>query len=371
MIFAVLAAVGAAWGAAPSAPGAADLRLLQSSWEAYRARYVEPDGRVVDPAGGGRSTSEGQAYAMVRALVIDDPDTFERSRAWSQTHLQGGDATALPAWLWGLDREGRGAVRDPMPASDADEWMAWALLGAAERWQVPGYRAQALAFLDHIWNDETRVVGGTRVLLPGPWAATMDPVRLNPSYFLPFAWRVFAEADPAHDWASLIDPAYALLDACRGASGLPPDWCYVDAATGAVVPPPADHASDAAFGFEAFRIAWTLAAEAAWFDDARAHALLAGFTALHGRWASEGALPAVIAPSGAAAASYPYQGLYGAMLPAWGLERRASANALWRRTLRPTRAAHGWGDPADYYGQNWIWLGYALWHGAVGPQGAT
>lgn len=358
-----------AGGAQAASPSAADRRVLRQAWEDYRATYIAADGRVNDPASGGRTTSEGQAYAMVRALVVDDAVTFEQARAWTEANLQGGDAAALPAWLWGRDAAGVAGVRDPMPASDADEWMAWALLGASARWDRPAYRSQAVAMLGRLWDTETRATGAGRVLLPGPWAATMDPVRLNPSYFLPFAWRAFAAADPAHDWAALEAPAYALWDRCRAADGLPPDWCSIDVRTGTVVAPAAR--ADAAFGFEAFRIGWTLAAEVAWTGDGRARALLDGFTALHARFEAEGGLPAVIAPSGEAAAPYPYLGMYGALLPGWGLDRPAGANALWRRAIRPTRAAHGWGDASDYYSQNWIWLGYALWRGAIGPQGAA
>ncbi len=372
-----LAAAAFALGSSsPAHAGAAQpaARLvLADTWGAYRDAYMQADGRVRDPREHDRSTSEGQSYALVRALAMDDAATFEAVRAWTVQNLQGNDPGRLPAWLWGVDATGAWGVLDTMPAADADEWIAWALLGGARQWGRPELREQALALLAELWDRETVVIGGPegsqRVLLPGPWAMDADVVRLNPSYWLVFAWRDFAAADPAHDWASMVDPGYALLDACRREGRLPPDWCYVRVDTGEVVAPPAGAERDADFGFEAFRVAWTLAADLKWHGEPRARYLLHDFARLADQWRADGRLSAVMGPSGEDRVSYEYQGLYGAMLPAWALVRRARADALWQGELAPTRDVHGWGDAADYYGQNWIWLGYALWQGQMGPAG--
>lgn len=358
-------------GMALSGDARADGTTLAETWVAYRAAYIQPDGRVIDPAGGGRSTSEGQAYALVRAVWMDDPESFARVRLWTIDNLQGGDPGALPAWRWGKADSGEWTILDPSPASDADQWLAWALLGAAERWDEPLYADQARAILARIWEDETLVVAGRTLLLPGPWARTLDPVRVNPSYWLPFAWRTFAVADPDHPWASLLDPAYDLLDRCRAGAPLPPDWCHVRPGDGAVVAAPTGFEADGDFGFEAFRIAWTLAAEVTWHKEPRARRLLREFTALGKRWEAEGTIPAVMAPDGRGRVAWDYPGLYGALLPAWGLTRARVADAVWARALEPKRLAHGWGDPADYYGQNWVWLGWALWRGTATPMGPT
>lgn len=343
--------------------------VLAATWAAYQESFMEADGRVIDRGDHDRSTSEGQAYAMVRALVMDDREAFARVRGWTSANLQGLDPTRLPAWSWGRGANGAWGVSDSNPASDADQWMAWALLGAARAWDRPDYRQEALGLLARIWDEETMEIAGQRVLLPGPWAKTTDPVRLNPSYWLPFAWRAFAEADPAHAWASLIDPAYRLLEACRSANSLPPDWCHVRVADGIVVPAPRGHEADDDFGFEAFRLAWTLAAEAKWHHEIRARRLLRDFGELSDRWTLERKIPAVIAPGGRGRVDWEYGGMYGAMLPAWALVRKGTADALWSDVIVPSRAAHGWGPETDYYGQNWIWLGYALWQGKMGPDG--
>jgi endo-1,4-beta-D-glucanase Y len=329
---------------------------LVAAWQEYVAAYVSEDGRVIDRGDSDRSTSEGQAYAMVRAVWIDDRGTFERVRAWTDTNLRSVEGP-LPAWLWGRRADGTWGTLDPAPAADSDQWIAWALLAGAERWREPAYAAQALVVLAAIWERETRVVAGTRYVVPGPWAQTGDPVRLNPSYWLPFAWRDFARADPSRPWSELLEGAYRGFAACRGATGLARDWCYLREADGTVVAAPRGSEAHDDHGFEALRVPWTLALEAAWHDEPRARRLLAPYARLARDWAAGGMLPAVVAPSGEARVGWAHLGRYGALLPAW---KPADARALWERALAPARAPHGWGPREDYYLQNWVWLGRAL-----------
>jgi len=360
LLVAVTIATGLAHGGVPTPESE-----LSPTWAAYRKVYVSEDGRAIDYRESARSTSEGQSYAMVRALWAGDRDTFDRAWLWTNANLQAGDPARLPAWAWGKKADDTWGVLDPQPASDADQFMAWSLLGASRAWDEPRYAEQAVALLARIWAEETEVIHGERWLLPGPWARGQDPIRLNPSYFLPFAWRSFAEHDTAHDWRSLLAPAYRLLEACRGPVGLPKDWCYGDRSSGRVVAAADPRHDD--FGFEAFRVAWTLAAEVKWHGERRARALLGPYVALLSRPDAPVRIPAIIGPDGAARVDWSYPGMYGALLPAWSLRRPAAARRAWLEQIVPLRADHGWGDPNDYYGQNWIWLGLALWQSKEKP----
>jgi endoglucanase len=382
MLLLLLGAAPAAWAASVGeAPGR---DALLSDWRRYVSSFVQADGRVIDRAGADISTSEGQAYALVRAAWCDDRGTFDRVLRWTRDNLQTGDAARLPAWKWGRHADGTWALLDPSPAADADQWMAYALLLAAERWRAPAYREQAVALLARVWDEETQRVGPWRVVLPGPWARTAgasDPagppsseepvqqrVQLNPSYWLPFAWRRFAAADPARDWRSLVDDGYAALDACRQPSGLPPDWCWLDARSGRPVPPPEGRADTLAFGFEAFRVGWTLAAEVRWHGDVRARAALEPFGRLADQWTSGRAIPAVIAPDGSARESWGYLGLYGALLPAWAAVRPRAVDAIYADEVRAVReGTPNPRDARDYYAHNWVWMGLALWGGLATP----
>lgn len=344
-----------------AAPTAASVR---GEWGPYVQSFIQSDGRVIDRAGDDVSTSEGQAYALVRAAWCDDRATFDRVLIWTRDNLQAGDPEELPAWRWGRRPDGTWSVLDANPASDADQWMAWALLLAAERWKAPAYRTQALGLLKRIWDEETAQAGPRRVLLPGPWEQGKPVLALNPSYWLPFAWRAFARVDPERDWNGLIDGAYHLWEACRAPSGLPPDWCWIARESGRVVAPPKGEEARAVFGFEAFRIGWTLAAEARWHRDDRARRQLAAFGALADRWKADRTIPAVILPDGSPRHTWGYLGLYGALLPAWAEVRPGDVDELFVAEIRGSR------DPAsarDYYAHNWVWFGLALWSGLATP----
>ncbi|MSQ01197.1 MAG: hypothetical protein EXR71_04785 [Myxococcales bacterium] len=342
-----------------------DAAELQDAWAAYQKVYISADGRVMDFREDGVTTSEGQAYAMVRALWMGDRASFDRVLRWTVEHLQRGDEGRLAAWRWGRRDDGTDGILDEQPASDADQLMIWALFGAATRWKSPRYQSAAHAQLERLWVEEVTEVAGRLVLLPGPWARGGVPLRLNPSYFLPFAWREFARRDPDRPWMRLVDDGYTLLAACRSPGGLHHDWCSIDPVTGTVVA--AVDAADEVFGFEAFRVGWTLAAEVKWFHERRARRLLGPYEKLLARPEAPVKIPGIILADGRAGVDWEYPGMWGALLPAWGLRHPGVARRIWTEKLVPLRTSHGWGDPDDYYGQNWIWFGLALWQSKERP----
>jgi len=338
---------------------------MDRAWNQYARAFVDRDGRVVDPSPEGElaevTTSEGQSYAMLQAAWTGDRRTFKRVMRWTEAHLQSGDYAALPAWKWGEGPDGVVGILDPQSASDSDQLIAYALLIAWRRWGDDEYRQRAVALLGSIWDEEVEVIGPYTVVMPGPWARHTSPARVNPSYFLPFALRAFAEVDPAHDWAAALEDGYTLLEASLQPSGLSPDWCWLDRTTGEVVAPPAGEEGKQVFGFEAFRVAWNLAADVRWYDDPRALSLLDGIDGMALPWQQSGKIPGIINPDGAAAVDWEYPGLYGAVLPAWGLTRPNDARLLYARNIVPHREETYWYKADAYYTQNWIWFGLALW----------
>jgi endoglucanase len=357
-------AIGAAFAAA-TAPGAESLR---ADWDRYVKAFVQDDGRVIDRGRDDLSTSEGQAYAMVRAVWCDDRATFDSVLRWAHDNLQGADPKKLPGWKWGKRPNGTWGLLDGNSAGDADQWMAWALFAAADKWKDERYRERGRALLPALWEQETLQLGDRRVLLPGEWARGHDPVQVNPSYWLPFALRRFAKEDPSRDWTGMIDDTYALFADCNAPSGLAPDWCWIDRKSGRATAPPKGQENARAFGFEAFRVGWTLAAEARWHHDKRAMRQLAPYGTLADRWAGGTPIPAIIEFDGRPRETWDYLGLYGALLPAWAEVRPALVEQLYREEVRPAREAGQ--DPntaRDYYAHNWVWLGLALWSGLATP----
>lgn len=360
-----LLAVSWSCAATPYVPRKPELR---GSWEQYVRGYVQRDGRVIDQTMGAITTSEGQAYAMLRAVWMRDAGTFEDLRVWTRDNLQGGDADALPAWKWGQQEGGAWGVLDANPATDADLLMAWALIGAGDAFREARYTSQGLAMARRVWDAETLELPGGRVLLPGPWAAVGDPVWINPSYFLPFVFRALAVADSDRAWLELVDSSYRVLSESQQAYGLPSDWCFLDRSTGRLVPPPAGEEQRVDFGFEAMRIPWMLSAETRWHDEPRARQLLVQMDLLAERFLRDGRIPAVIAPHGQARVEWESRALYGALLPDWAARHPELIGKLHDRVdalaATPRPAAQ---QGRDYYAANWVWFGEALWSGLAQP----
>ncbi len=113
---------------APTRPSA----LLGQTWEGYKHDFILADGRVIDYGRDRQTTSEGQSYAMLRAVWMADRPAFDRVWRWTQVHLQvRGDR--LFGYLWGPD-DSQGNLLDRSAAADADEDIALALVFAGHRW---------------------------------------------------------------------------------------------------------------------------------------------------------------------------------------------------------------------------------------------
>jgi endo-1,4-beta-D-glucanase Y len=226
----------------------------------FLRRYVEPDGRVVRHDQGGDTVSEGQAYAMLLAVVVEDRATFDRAWTWARVNLARDDG--LLAWHWA-----DGRVVDAQPATDADLDAAWALALAERRWPGGGYADSARVLVRGVDASEVgRMPDGRPVILPGPWArdraAQGGEVLLNPSYSSAVGEQVLVEggllaADASRARrATMRSVVRALLD--RG--DLPSDWVSVgsNGELHRVAGP--DGGSGGRYGWDAVRIPLRLAA---------------------------------------------------------------------------------------------------------------
>src|SRR5437660_312670 len=62
--------------------------LLTSSWEKYKQSFITNEGRSIDLSQNNITTSEAQSYAMLRAVWVDDKQTFDRVNTYTNTHLK-------------------------------------------------------------------------------------------------------------------------------------------------------------------------------------------------------------------------------------------------------------------------------------------
>ena len=343
--------------------------LLLESWRAYRDRFIQADGRVIDREDQDRTVSEGQAYAMLRAVAINDPETFNRVFTWADNNLARRDDHGeiidhLWAWKWGQHQDSSWGTLDANFATDADIDAATALILAYQRWGCDTYLQAARPKLADIWEAGTVALpDGQRQLIPGPVAdfwPQPDQLILNPSYFAPYSFRLFAQVDPDHDWQGLIDSGYTLLNdlAAFSPTGLPPDWIAYDPASDSYHALPADQSLQSRYSFDAIRVWWRLALDAAWFQEPRASAYLqARLPILILRWQQDGRIPARLSLDGQALSTYEATSQYAMLYPALLQVDPVTAAAIYRQKLQPTYHNGFWDSDTAYYTQNLVWFG--------------
>lgn len=219
--------------------GCADMKIspekpLETWWKSYKNNFILPDGRVQRPEHEYDTVSEGQAYAMIFAVFMNDKEMFDLIFRWTEEHLSrdGKHGDHLLAWHWK-----NGGINDWMAASDADGDYAFALLLASHQWEGSAYREKAIQVINDIMRLETaRGFENRLFLLPGLWGREKDGCLIqNPSYYSPAAFRLFYETTHDNQWLQVIETGYWLfsqagirLDTVTGC-GLLPDWCIVDA----------------------------------------------------------------------------------------------------------------------------------------------
>ena len=178
-----------------------------TQWNSYATRFIDAQGRVIDPQGGGRTTSEGQSYALFFALVNNDQARFEQLLNWTQTNLAQGDlATHLPGWLWGKTKEGEWKTLDPNPASDADVWIAYSLVEAGRLWNKPAYSNLGRQMMGLVARQEVAELPGFgMMLMPGPTALFnhKGTWTVNASYVPLFIFERFSSIQPAGPWGAI------------------------------------------------------------------------------------------------------------------------------------------------------------------------
>ncbi len=216
-------------------------------WLAYKSRFLDASGRIVDTGNGGVSHSEGQGYGLAMAFWNGDRDAFARIFAWTEQVLTNED-TGLYAWRY--DPNQPDPVSDRNNATDGDIFIAWILEEAGQRWEEPAYGRRAAALRAAILTHLVVERDGRAVLLPGLQGFdTPAAVTLNPSYYVWPALDAFAKHDAS--WTKVIADGEALLKAARfGPLALPTDW--IDMSGHDRVAPATGR--PARFGFDAVRV---------------------------------------------------------------------------------------------------------------------
>lgn len=369
-ILAVLAGIGFLLYSDPSPQSNplvfSPVQVLASSWYRYKDAYIDSTYRTIDWQRDGVTTSEGQSYTMLRSVWQADRETFDGTWQWTQTNLQH-SSDHLFSWIWGERPDGTFGVLAEQSgensASDADTDIALALILAYARWQDPAYLTEARLVINDIWEREVVLVNGK------PYLAANDvekdsgsqQIVINPSYFNPAAYHLFAIVDTSHPWEMLRKQSYAVLSESFAGSALPPNWISVDRTTGATS---AAASHDSNFGFDALRIPFRIALDAQWFNNPDAIRAVRHLSFLSNAWRERGAIASTYAQDGAVLASEESPAMYGGVMGYFLLADPEAAVALYREKLLSLYNSNTgtWYTPLPYYADNWAWFGIALYN---------
>lgn len=347
--------------------------MLDSLWQNYKESYVDPaSGRTFDTQNNNDTTSEGESYTMLRAVWMDDQATFDASWSWTQKNLQH-PTDHLFSWLYGNEGNGTEGIitaqNGQNSASDADTDIALALVFAYSRWQDPAYLQSAMQIIPNIWKYDVFTVGGKPYLGASDLAA--QPVAeeaVNPSYFNPYAYRIFAVLDPGQNWNGLTQTSYALLENSmsspldkNASADLPPDWVDVNTATGALSAPVASGQATT-FGYDALRVPFRLALDWEWYHDPEDQTILQQMSFLGSTWGEHQALAGVYGHDGTVAGNYESPAMYGGAMGYFMVADPTAAPAVYAQKLESlyNPDAETWKLPLSYYDSNIVWFGMAL-----------
>ena len=323
-------------------------------WESYNRYIVDDQGRVIDHSAQDHTTSEGQAYAMFFALVVNDRIRFDKLLSWTEINLAGGDLTLrLPAWSWGKSPDGTWKILDPNPASDADLWIAYSLLEAGRLWHEPRYEKLGMIVAIRIAQLEVAYIPGLgTTLISGPVGFHPNETTwlLNPSYLPPFILARLSNAMPKGPWNAVLSSLQPILAQGSG-DGFAMDW--VSAGTGIRPSAPPNKADAAPVGsYDAIRVYLWLGISDPNTPGVRQ--LFSGVSGMSSYMKSHPMPPEIVDASGRALSPNAPPGFSAAVVPylqVIGL--RASAKAQLDRltaTRNPTMGLYG--RTPVYYDQN-------------------
>ena len=229
--------------------------ISTKAWDAYKAKFLDASGRIIDDANGNISHSEGQGYGLLLAYLANSPADFEQIWYFTRTELLLRD-DGLAVWKW--DPAGTPHVTDANNASDGDLLIAYALALAGSAWNRSDYIEAAAKMAQALLSHVVVSSGGRTLLLPGVKGFDApdrkDGPIINPSYWVYEAIPVMALLAPSNAWQKLSDDGLSLLQSMQfGPRKLPADWVSLNR-----MPSPAK-GFDAEFGYNSVRIPLYLA----------------------------------------------------------------------------------------------------------------
>ncbi len=348
---------------------------LEALWAEYKVVYIEPtSGRTLDKENQNITTSEGQSYTMLRAVFMDDVETFDFTWKWTKDILLRDDF--LFSWKFGQLADGSYGVLTNIggenTASDGDVDIALALFLAYGRWGNEIHLNEGRAIINSIWDNEVVEISGLPYLVGNNKEKdSADPwLIINPSYLSPYAYKIFAKIDTKHNWNALADSSYivythsARLPLNTSYSvWLTPNWIEINRDTGTIRAAESRNL-DTNFGYDALRTPWRIAMDYKWHGDERALTALKDFWYLERMWQEGKYLPAIVSHDGVVTSKEEKIEMYAGTLPYFALIHPDIAGEIYSTKIinNYNRNTFLWSTDPGYYGSNWGWFGIAFYN---------
>ncbi|MFZ5571336.1 MAG: glycosyl hydrolase family 8 [Thermodesulfobacteriota bacterium] len=337
--------------AAPAGKSHALVNSLHELWSFYKYTYIR-EGRVISLDENNITTSEGQGYALLRAVWSNDHRTFKQVYQWTRENLMvRGDH--LFAWKWKQDRNS---------ATDADTDIALALLLAAEKFSTAAYRDDARRIIQDIWRNEVIRLQDKYYPTAGNWSLQEAFPTVHVAYLAPYAYELFAEVDEEHPWKELVVSSYEILEwiFLQEKLPLPPEIVYLDRKTGKPTLMKPGKGRKADFSYDAFPIYWRVAVDDYWHGRNKTELIGRMLAFWKSEWQNRRRFDDRYTIDGKSKSRFEALPLYATVrsLAAIGdpdLARQLSEHKLgelWRKA----RA----GKDTPYYLHNWLWFDRAL-----------
>lgn len=339
--------------------------VLTDMWDSYKQQFIQEDGRTIDKGANLITTSEGQSYTLLRAVWVDDRQTFDKAWKWTNVNLKKRPNDKLFAWKWGQRSDGTWGIlteQDGMnTASDADQDIAMALILAYYRWNDQYYLDQARATLTDIWNTEVVTINGKPYLTAGNWADSTSTITVNPSYYSFAAYPLFEQVDPVHNWMGVKDTSYTVL--FNFVNQLPPDWAQLNKTTLAVSPVSLN-GKPVSFAQDASRIVWRVGLDWQENADPRALEYLKQLKIPETQWTQNNVLNDSYGLNGQPLSSYESLSMYSTLLPYFKYNDNNTAKKIIQEKIfadfNPDTGSLS--KNIGYYDANWAWFGLAAYN---------
>lgn len=351
--------------------------MVNELWRSYKIEYIESSTfRTLDKQKNNITTSEGESYTMFRSVLMDDKTVFDNSLSWTNTNLKHKNDN-LFSWEFGQNSDGKYTIISENggqnSATDGDTDIALSLIFAYSRWNDTKYLDQAKALVKDIWDKEVVTVNGKLIIAADDLEKTSNSstIVINPSYFSPYAYKIFAKID-SNDWKKLTSDMYVVLndsiilplDKSKGI--LPPNWITIDRQNGNILAS-TEVNLNTHFSYDAMRIPWRLAVDWLWNKDKRAIDTLRKLSFLSDQWSQNQKILSDYLHDGTPAVNYESPANYGAYLGYFITTNSPYKNDIYSHKLEllysPDKGT--WKNKLGYYDDNWAWFGIALYQGAI------